>query len=142
MGSHELQDRDNSKTIQFTMRQFMSLGLLTATKKQVPSGHLHMRPIQWNIKANWHAPVSLEKPIPIPKSLYKHLQWWLQEENILIGQPLHSLQQAPLGDFTSNGLWSIPHNNLKSIFWNRRHSSGPEMLPVLLPQTTPWLLPT
>ena len=34
-----------------TVRQFMSLiGLLTATEKQVWSGRLHMRPIQWHLK--------------------------------------------------------------------------------------------
>ena len=59
-------------------------------KNQVPTGRLHVGPIQWNLKVNWHAPESLEEPIPIPKSLYKHLPWWLQEENILVGQPLHS----------------------------------------------------
>ena len=34
-----------------SVRQFMSLiGLLTATEKQVVSGRLHMRPIQWHLK--------------------------------------------------------------------------------------------
>ena len=40
-----------------TVRQFMSLiGLLTATEKQVWSGRLHMRPIQWHLKRHWHVP--------------------------------------------------------------------------------------
>ena len=63
-------------------RQFMSLiGLLTATEKQVHLGRLHMRPIQWHLKNNWRVPESLEKIIPLPKSLHPHLQWWLQESN-------------------------------------------------------------
>ena len=60
--------------------QFMSLiGLLTATEKQVHLGRLHMRPIQWHLKNNWWVPESLEKVIPIPRSLHPHLQWWLEE---------------------------------------------------------------
>ena len=42
------------------VRQFMSsIGLLTATKKQVHLGRLHMRPIQWHLKKkkkNWRVP--------------------------------------------------------------------------------------
>ena len=72
--------------------QFMSLiGLLTATEKQVHLGRLHMRPIQWHLKNNWRVPESLEKVIPIPRSLHPHLQWWLQEDNVLTGQPLHPI---------------------------------------------------
>ena len=72
------------------VRQFMSLiGLLTATEKQVHLGQLHMRPIQWHLKNNWRVPESLEKVIPVPRSLHPHLRWWLEESNVLPGQPLH-----------------------------------------------------
>ena len=81
---------------------------------------------------------SIENPISIPKSLHKHLQWWLQEENILVDQSLHPLQHAgqiitdtsnvslgaPLGDFTARALWSIPESKLKL----KGGSSGPKML--------------
>ena len=78
-----------------SVREFMSLiGLLTATEKQVVSGRLHMRPIQWHLKNHWHVPEVLEKEIPLPRSLYPHLQWWLDENNVLSGQPLHPLQHA------------------------------------------------
>ena len=53
-----------------------------------------MRPIQWHLKNNWRVPESLEKVIPIPRSLHPHLQWWLEEENILQGQPLHPIKHA------------------------------------------------
>ena len=77
------------------VRKFMSLiGLLTATEKQVHLGRLHMRPIQWHLKNNWRVPESLEKVIPVPKSLHPHLRWWLEESNVLLGQPLHPLQHA------------------------------------------------
>ena len=77
------------------VRQFMSLiGLLTATEKQVHLGRLHMRPIQWHLKQHWKIPESLEKVIPIPRSLYPHLQWGLQEDNVLTGQPLHPIKHA------------------------------------------------
>ena len=74
------------------VRQFRSLiGLLTATEKQVHLGRLHMRPIQWHLKNNWRELDSLEKVFPIPRSLHPHLQWWLLENNVLTGQPLHPI---------------------------------------------------
>ena len=77
------------------VRQFMSLiGLLTATEKQVHLGRLHMRPIQWHLKNHWRVPESLEKVIPLPRSLHPHLQWWLEESNVLQSQPLHPIKHA------------------------------------------------
>ena len=102
------------KQKQCTVRQFMSLrGLLTTTEKQVPSGRLHMRPIQWHLKANWYVPESLEKLIPISKSFRRHLQWWLQEENILVGESPHPLQLARQisTDDTSNKEWGAHLGN-------------------------------
>ena len=110
-----------------SVRQFMSLiGLLTATEKQVHLGRLHMRPIQWHLKQHWRIPESLEKVIPIPRSLYPHLQWWLQEDNVLTGQPLHPIKHAlqiftdaskegwgaHLNEFTARGTWSLPESKL------------------------------
>ena len=51
------------------------IGLLTAKEKQVHLGQLHMKPIHWHLKNNWRVPESLEKVIPIPRSLHPHLQW-------------------------------------------------------------------
>ena len=57
------------------VQKLMSLiGLLTATEKKVHLVRLHMRPIQWHFKNNWRVPESLEKVIPIPKSLHPHLK--------------------------------------------------------------------
>ena len=120
------------------VRQFMSLiGLLTATEKQVHLGRLHMRPIQWHLKNNWRVPESLEKVISVPKSLHPHLRWWLEESNVLLGQPLHPLKHAlqiftdaskegwgaHLDEHTARGTWSLPesklhinHLELKAVF--------------------------
>ena len=120
------------------VRKFMSLiGLLTATEKQVHLGRLHMRPIQWHLKNNWRVPESLEKVIPVPKSLHSHLRWWLEEGNVLPGQPLHPLEHAlqiftdtskegwgaHLHEHTARGTWSLPesklhinHLELKAVF--------------------------
>ena len=117
-----------------TVRQFMSLiSLLTATEKQVVSGRLHMRPIQWHLKKHWHAPESLEKVIPIPSSLHVHLRWWLDPAKVLSGQPLHPLQHAlqlftdasnegwgaHFGDYMAKGVWleseSALHINLLEL---------------------------
>ena len=79
----------------YPVSQFMSLiGLLTATEKQVNLGLLHMRPIQWHLKNKWTVPESREKIIPIPRSLHPHLQWWLEESNVLQAQPLHPTKYA------------------------------------------------
>ena len=120
------------------VQQFMSLiGLLTATEKQVHLGRLHMRPIQWHLKNNWKVPESLEKVIPVPNSLHQHLKWWLEESNVLLGQPLHPLKHAlqiftdaskegwgaHLDEHTARGTWSLPesklhinHLELKAVF--------------------------
>ena len=77
------------------VRHLMSLiGLLTATEKQVHLGRLHMRPIPWHLKNNWRVPETLENTIPIPKSLHPHLRWWLEESNVITGQPLHPLKHV------------------------------------------------
>ena len=124
-----LQDKIKSLLLLPTcpVRQFMSLiGLLTATEKQVHLGRLHMRPIQWHLKNNWRVPESLEKIIPLPRSLHPHLQWWLQDENVLRGQPLHPIKHAlqiftdaskegwgaHLNELTARGSWSVPESKL------------------------------
>ena len=114
-----------------TVRQFMSLiGLLTATEKQVWLGRLHMRPIQWYLKRHWHVLEVLEKEIPIPPALHPHLDWWLDEKNVLRGQPLHPLRHAiqvftdtsnegwgaHLEDSTARGVWSEPESHLHINF--------------------------
>ena len=109
------------------VRNLMSLiGLLTATEKQVHLGCLHMRPIQWHLKNNWRVPETMEKTIPIPKSLHPHLKWWLEESNVLTGQPLHPLKHAlqiftdaskegwgaHLNEHMARGNWSLPESKL------------------------------
>ena len=102
------------------------IGLLTATEKQVPLGRLHMRAIQWHLKNHWRIPESLEKEIPVPRSLHPNLQWWIREANVLAGQPLYPISHvlqvftdtsnegwgANSGDFTASGSWSIPERGL------------------------------
>ena len=102
------------------------IGLLTATEKQVHLCRLHMRPIQWHLKNNWRVPESLEKVISVPRSLHPHLRWWLEESNVLPGQPLHPLKHAlqiftdapkegwgaHLNERTSRGTWSLPESKL------------------------------
>ena len=114
-----------------TVRQLMSLiGLLTATEKQVWLGRLHMRPIQWHLKKHWHVPEILDKEIPVPPTLHPHLDWWLEERNVLRGQPLHPMRHAlqvftdasnegwgaHLGDYIARGVWSEPESRLHINF--------------------------
>ena len=100
--------------------------LLTATEKQVYLGRLHMRPIQWHLKNNWRVPDTMEKTIPIPKSLHPLLEWWLEESNVLTGQPLQTLKHAlqiytdaskegwgaHLNEHMARGNWSLPESKL------------------------------
>ena len=100
--------------------------LLTATEKQVNLGRLHMRLIQWHLKNNWRVPESLEKVIQDPRSLHPHLQWWLKEDNVLTGQPLHPIKHAlqiftdasiegwgaHLNEHTGGGPGSLPGSKL------------------------------
>ena len=122
MGCPKLQNRKIFKAGRF----------LVEVLSPPPKKHLHMRPIQWHLKANWHVPESLEKPVLSPKSVYKHLEWWLQEENILVGQPLHPLQHTrQIFTDTSNVGYGVTKEtsqprvcvlyqkaNSTSIFWN------------------------
>ena len=85
-----------------------------------------MRPIQWHLKNNWRVPESLEKVIPLPRSLHPHLRWWLEESNVLQGQPLHPIKHAlqiftdaskegwgaHLNELTARGSWSVPESKL------------------------------
>ena len=96
-----------------------------------------MRPIEWHLKNNWRVRESLEKVIPVPRSLHPHLRWWLEESNVLPGQPLHPLKHAlqiftgaskegwgaHLNERTARETWSLPesklhidHLELKSVF--------------------------
>ena len=98
-----------------------------ATGKQVCSGRLHMRPIQWHLKRHWHVPEILEKIIPVPMSLHPHLDWWLNKDNVLQGQSVHPSDtpfrclQTPgwgghLGDSTARVIWSEPGSRLHINF--------------------------
>ena len=66
------------------------------------------------------------KGVPIPRSLHPHLQWWLLEDDVLTGQPLHPLKHAlqiftdasteglgaHLNERTARGAWSLPESKL------------------------------
>ena len=61
-----------------------------------------------------------------PRSLHSHLQWWLKEDNILTGQPLHPIKHAlqiftdaskegwgtHLDEHVARGTWSLPESKL------------------------------
>ena len=107
---------------------YVSHRTVHSNEKQVWSSRLHMRPIQWHLKRHWHVPEVLEKVIPVPQALHPHLDWWLEESNVLRGQPLHPLQHAlqlftdasnegwgaHLGDSTARGIWSAIE---RQSFW-------------------------
>ena len=77
-------------------------------------------------QSNWRVTESLEKVIPILRSLHPHLQWWLQENKVLTGQPLHPIKHAlqiftdaskegwgaRVNECTARGTWSLPGTKL------------------------------
>ena len=64
--------------------------------------------------------------ILIPRSLHPHWQWWLLEDNVLTGQPLHPIKHAleiftdaskegwgtHLNKHTARGSWPLPESKL------------------------------
>ena len=116
-----------------TVRWFMSLiGLLTATGKQVWSGRLHMRPIQWHLKHHWL--FSGEFGQGYSSSSFSPCASGLvaKQEQCSSGTTFapfqHALQifrdasnegwGAHLGDSMARGIWSDPESHLHIIFWS------------------------
>ena len=93
---------------------------------RIANRHRETRPIQWHLKNNWRVPELLEKVIPIPRTLHPHLHWWLDESNVLQGQPLHPIKHAlqiftdaskegwgaHLNEHTARGSWSLSESKL------------------------------
>ena len=118
------------------VRQFMSLiGLLTVTEKQVHLGRLHMRPIQWHLKNNWRVPESLEKVLPIPKSLHPHLRQCSSRSTITPTKTCsadinrcikrrvgHSLKQTHCKGNLVSSRKQVAHKPLGPLF--KQHSPG------------------
>ena len=78
-----------------------------------------------HLKNHWHMLESLEKTIPVPRSLIFPLKWQMNENNVLCGQPPKPLQHA-LQLFTdeSNEGWS-PHLGdcmQKKSLWSKPES--------------------
>ena len=77
-------------------------------------------------KNNWRVPETLEKVIPIPRSLHPHLQWWLKEDNVLTCQLLHPKKHAMqiftdaskegwgayLNEHPARATWYLPESKL------------------------------
>ena len=82
-----------------------------------------MQPI-WHMPYIWH--LLTRKGDPNSRSLHPHLQWWLKEDNVLTGQPLHPIKHAlqiftdaskegwgaHLNEHTARGSWSLPESKL------------------------------
>ena len=78
------------------------------------------------LENNWRVPESLDKVIPVPESLHPHLKCWMEESNVVTGQPLHPLNHAlqiftdaseegwdaHLDEHTARGTWSLPESKL------------------------------
>ena len=64
------------------VRQFLSANSHRNTSSPRSTAHeTH------TVASHWRVPEPLEKVIPILSSLHPHLQWWLEEDNVLQGKP-------------------------------------------------------
>ena len=72
------------------LREYLQvLGFMASCIETIPYARLHMRPIQLHLPF-WWKPVFGDLETLIPKSplLVEHLNWWLQEANIMKGRSL------------------------------------------------------
>ena len=70
-----------------TARQFLVLlGQIASCLQLIPNARLFMRPIQLHLLEHW-SPVRMDMSVKIPLTpqLGLHLNWWLQDQNILKG---------------------------------------------------------
>ena len=45
-----------------------------------------MRPF---LKSHWKFPQLLDKRIPVTENFLKHLKWWDDPQNLMVGAPIH-----------------------------------------------------
>ena len=97
-----------------------------------------MRPIQWHLKNSWRVPESLEKVIPVPRSLHPHFKMVAGGKQCSTRSTITPSKTcsadlyrrikkegwgAHLNELTARGTWSLPesklhinHLELKSVF--------------------------
>ena len=77
-------------------------------------------------KTHWKYPQSLDIQIPCSEILKRHLTWWKDPNNVLVGCPLHAEEHnlllftdafdkgwgAHLGNLTVSGIWSDTETSL------------------------------
>lgn len=78
------------KSGQATAKDFLHLlGLMASYIEVTPNARLFMRPIQLHLLYFWKPnTMSFKTVIPCTLHLVSHLDWWLQEPNINMGQSL------------------------------------------------------
>ena len=103
-----------------------SIGILALLERTVPMGRLHMRPFQWYLKTCWKYPQSLDGQISCSEISKRHLSWWEDPNNLLVGCPVHAEEHnlllftdasvkgwgAHLGNLTVRGTWLDTETNL------------------------------
>lgn len=113
-----------------TARQWLSLiGLLGSAEKQVPFGRIHIRPIHLCLRRQFLIGVHpLSRLVSIDKDAEQAMHWWMDDANLLRGQPLGLYQPdvtlftdaclaswgAHTETFHASGLWT-PHESTLSI---------------------------
>ena len=114
------------------------LGLLNHLGDLVPLGRLNVRPLQWYLKCFYRPHVDhLYKKIPLRVAFFKCLQFWKNQESLLVGSPLHPPQvEASVYTDASQTGWGAQLNNQSAAgVWNQqdseRHSNIREMMAMI-----------
>ena len=103
------------------------LGLLASTEKLVPLGRLHMRSLQFHLRACWsQVDGDPEETIPLSARCRQDLLWWKDPANLLVTVPFrprppskHLFTDASLtgwgahcDDLTVSGSWPVHMQDL------------------------------
>ncbi|XP_045202612.2 uncharacterized protein LOC123556081 [Mercenaria mercenaria] len=101
---------------QITVRDYLVfLGKVASCLDLIPNARLFMRPVQLHLLRNWSPmKMSFSHQIPVTPPLRLHLQWWLQEVNILKGFCFQQSQSnvTLTTDASSTWGWGGNMNNL------------------------------
>ena len=98
------------------------------------------------LRKQWYGTRFTKKGDPHPQVTPPPSKVWLQEDDVLQGQPLHPLKHAlqiftdaskegcspHVGKHTTRGTWFLPESKLHKLFGAKGSLSGPKKVPGLL----------
>lgn len=102
------------------------LGVMASTIFLVKNARLRLRPIQLYFLAKWKGKQSMNFPIIINNFVFQHLQWWIEENNLLCALPLFPPHhQVVITTDASLDGWGgfVDMNHMTQGMWNNHQKS-------------------